>query len=138
MPTPLQHRLIRVAYRELSLNEAQQRTLLRSTAGVESHKDLTQAGFEDCMAVLEDLGFHDLHQSKTYWREKAAARGQYCNERMAHKIERMAATCRYELPSLCERFSEGVVRDVRKLKPREAWMLIEMLKAVEEREGVVG
>lgn len=136
MPTTLQHRLIRVAYRELSLNEQQQRTLLRSTAGVESHTDLTQAGFEDCLAVLEDLGFHDMTHSKTYWRDKAAARQTCCNERMARKIEAMAATCRYEIGSLCERFSEGVVRRVRDLKPREAWMLIEMLKAVEEREGL--
>jgi hypothetical protein len=135
MPTPLQHRLIRVAYRELKLNEAQQRMLLRTVAGVESHKDLSNAAFEDCMAVLECQGFTDSVNKAGYWQGVVERRGNFCNPRMARMIHNMAFDCRYTLVNLVMKFSDGRTSEVDELKPREAWMLIEMLKAVKEREA---
>jgi len=41
------------------------------------------------MAVLEGMGFVERGQVETYWRGKARSRGEFCNERMARKIEAM-------------------------------------------------
>jgi hypothetical protein len=107
MPTRPQIIAIQKARRQLQLNEAQYRTLLWNTAGVESSKDLDNAGVEDVMAVLEDLGFDSHPGGKTYWRDKVARRGSRANERVVHKINELAAQSRYDLAALCERFSQG-------------------------------
>lgn len=138
MPTPLQIKLIHVAAREAGLGGAANREryqmLLRNVAEVESSKDLTQPGFEDVMAVMEDMGFADSHHGGNYWRGRVSQRGMLCSSRMVHKIEALARDQRYALPPLCLRFSEHRTDQVGMLCPREAWNLIEMLKAVVERE----
>lgn len=134
MMSAKQLQLIHVAYRKAGLNDAQYRTVLRSVAGVETAKRLTQIDFENVMAVLEDSGFEDAQHGTGYWRGKVEARGSMCGERMARKIAELAAEQRYALPALCHRFSDGRTEHVDKLRPREALRLIEMLKAVIERE----
>src|SRR4051794_34530291 len=84
MPTNLQLKLIHIAYRQANLEEAQYRTILRNVAGVESAKDLDQAGFEDVMAVIEDCGFREKQKPGDYWRNKVRARGGAAGERMVH------------------------------------------------------
>ena len=156
MPTPAQLRLVHVAARKAGLNDAQYRTLLKSAAGAASSKELDQARFEDVMAVLEDLldGKVTGRQgdkvtkdapvtpspphpatlsSSTYWRDKVAARGQTGNARMVHKIRRLAESSVYPLERLVWRQSGGRTEDVEQLTPREAWMLIEMLKSSNQR-----
>lgn len=133
MPTALQLKIVHVAARKVGLNDAQYRTLLANAAGVQSSKDLTQAGFEDVMAVLEDLGFRDDRNGETYWRDKVEARGQAGNARMVHKIRELAKHSIYPLERLVWRHSEGRTEDVEQLTPREAWKLIEMLKGSNAR-----
>lgn len=132
MPTPAQLRLVHVAARKAGLNDAQYRTLLSNAGGVQSSRDLTQAGFEDVMAVLEDLGFAD-DKGATYWRDQVEARGQRGTARMVHKIRELATRSVYPLERLVERHSDGRTRDVEQLTPREAWRLIEMLKGSNQR-----
>jgi hypothetical protein len=159
MLQPKQLQLIHTAARQIGLIEpggggdARYRLLLQNVAGVESAKDLNNVTFEDVMAVLEDLGFSMARQRhidrggfmgisgaagpavSTYWREKVAARGSRANERLVHKIRELAATSRYPLSNLCMKFSNRRTEHPEKLKPREAFELIEMLKAAATREA---
>lgn len=135
MPTNLQLKLIHVAYRQAGLNEPQYRMLLKNVAGVDSAKKLLQRDFENVMAVLEDCGFRDTHHGETYWRDKIALAGSLCGARLVHKLKELAPQQRYELPGLCLRFSQGRTDQVTKLRPREAWQMVDMLKAVIAREG---
>jgi len=134
MPTSLQLRLIHIAYRQAGLEEEHYRLILANVAGVPSAKDLTQASFEDVMAVLEDSGFRDRGKPADYWRGKVASRGRQCGERMAYKIHELAGQqSHYAMAGLCRRVSAGRTEAVEGLRPREAWNLIELLKAVIDR-----
>ena len=135
MPTRPQIIAIQKARRQLQLNDAQYRTLLKNVARVESSKDLDNAGVEDVMAVFEDMGFQQHPAGPTYWRDKVAARGNRANARMVQKIEMLAGQQRYCLPALCERFSGGRAQTPIDLTPAEAWKLIEMLKSAAAREA---
>jgi hypothetical protein len=139
MPTPAQIRAIHQGQRFCRLNEQQYRTLLRNVGNVESSTDLDNAGVEDVMAVLEDLGFNRHPGGPRYWRDTVGQRagGASCPRRMAHKIRELAARpggIRYDLAALCRQHSAQRTGDVEQLLPREAWKLIEMLKAVVVRE----
>lgn len=116
--------------------ETRYRLLLRNVGGVESASDLDNPGVEDVMAVLEDMGFDGHPAGKTYWRDKVRARGSFCGARMAFRIRELTDEQRYELAGLCRRFSGDRTYDVERLYPREAWKLIEMLKAVAKRQGL--
>lgn len=133
MPTPLQIKLIHLAVSQAKLTKDQYRTVLRNSGGVESSKDLDQAGFEDCMAVIEDCGFRERDKPADYWRAKVIRRGHSAGERMVRKILALGQESRYEIPALCLRFSGQRTSVVEELGPREAWMLIEMLKASNAR-----
>lgn len=132
-----QVKLVQLARKRVGWNDPQYRMALLNAGGVESSKQLDQAGFENVMAILEDSGFADDRHPADYWRGRVAARGSMCGPRMLHKIEELAPLQRYPLPSLCERFSAGRTDQVRKLAPREAWKLIDMLKAVIARDGAL-
>src|SRR4051812_26725723 len=119
MPTPGQLRILHVAARQVGLIDAsgdeRYRLLLRNVAGVDSGRALSNAEFEDVMAVMEDMGFSNDRQrhieraaftasggsasrvQSTYWRDKVAARGTNANARMVHKIRELAAGSRYQL-----------------------------------------
>jgi hypothetical protein len=116
------------------MTDAAYRTLLRSVAKVESSKDLDNAGFEQCMAVLEAQGFQSHPRGPTYWRDKAADGGG----RSSWKILTLAAESRYELASLCLRFSDGRTERSEDLTPQEAHRLTEMLKQSNAREVAHG
>jgi hypothetical protein len=140
MPTPQQLRIIHAAARHTGLIDAESdatryRLLLKNVADVETSKALTQAGFEDVMAVMEDMGYRHHHAGETYWRDKVGARGSTCGERMLFKIEQLAARSRYELTALVLRHSGNRTERAAELLPREAWNLIEMLKAAAAREA---
>lgn len=110
------------------------RMILRSTGKVESCKDLDNAGFEAVMAVLEDMGFRDRNKPGDHWRNQAAGNGQRASSRQVHAIIRLAQSCRYSLPTLCARATDQRTKFVEHLTPKEAWDMIEMLKAVNARE----
>jgi hypothetical protein len=140
--TSLQTRLIHIAAKQVDLSDLQYRLLLKNVAGVDSSKMLTQAGFEDVMAVLEDMGFRDTAHAPAraargdYWRGKVAVRGQQCGGRMVHKIRELAERqSKYTLIGLCHLASQYRAADPEHLRPREAWNLIEMLKDVIKRTG---
>lgn len=159
MPTPQQLKLLHVAARQVGLitgkqDDARYRLLLANVAGVDSSKSLSQAQFEDVMAVMEDMGFSRervLHQERasftgtsgsatravsTYWRDKVAGRGRIANARMIHKIRELSEKCpRYTLSALALRFSDRRTSAVEELKGKEAWDLIEMLKAAGGRDA---
>jgi hypothetical protein len=136
MLTSLQLRLIHMAYRQAGLEEEHYRLILQNVAGVASAKQLTQAGFEDVMAVLEDSGFQERGQPANYWRARVAQRGVLCGARMAHKIAELAAGQAYDLAGLCRRVRGRRVGIVERLSPREGYELIELLKAVAKRREV--
>jgi hypothetical protein len=140
MPTKSQLRCIHTGARavrliELDGNDARYRMLLRNAGDVESAADLDNRGVEDVMAILEDMGFDDHPGGERYWRDKVLRRRSACCERMAYKIHALATEQRYELGALCLRFSDHRTDVVEQLLPREAWNLIEMLKAVVGREA---
>jgi hypothetical protein len=134
--TPAQIKLIHVASRQCGLTRSQYEMLLANVAGATSCKDLTNSGFEDCMAVLEDMGFEGH-----YWRDKVAARGARGTERMCWKIQELLAAydevrgehAHYELAGLIERATKGRTRLLAELKPREAWNMIEGIKSMIDR-----
>ena len=131
--TPLQSRLIHVAAREADLNDQQYRILLANVTGKESSKHLDQAGFEDVMAVLEDMGFEQRGESPDYWRKKVGLRGQFANSRLVHRMTAMSEECRYPLMSLVLRFSGHRTAEASKLTPLEAHHLIEAMKDMSRR-----
>lgn len=135
--TPQQTRLIHIAASQVFGKncESQYRLLLHNAAGVGSSKQLDNVGFEDVMATLEEMGFADRVHGLFYWRGKVNARGRRGNERMVFKILALARESRYQLPALVGRFSAHRTEDVHQLTPREAWELIEMLKASIAREA---
>ncbi len=135
MPTPKQVTLIHVAKSRIGLTDPQYRMLLRNVAGVGSCKDLDQAGVEDVMAVMEDSGFQDK-EGGTYWRDKVRRRGAECGERMRRKIEALAADQQYPLAAMVHRHSNKRTDRVEQLYPREAWNLIEALKAIVDRHDI--
>lgn len=130
--TDRQIALIHIAAKAVKLDDAQYRLLLSNVAGVTSSDDLDQAGFEDVMAVLEDMGWPPL-KDQDYWRRKVSERGQSTGSRMAFKIRQLHEGLPYPLEALCRRFSEGRTDKLEELKPREAWKLIEGLKAMRDR-----
>jgi len=138
MPTPLELKLIHMAYRQAGLEEEHYRMILRNVAGVESAKLLSQTDLENVMAVLEDSGFRHAGKPADYWRSKVALRGSICGERMVRKIEDLAAGQKYDLAGLCRRVSAERVARVDKLMPREAYQLIEALKAICARQAKAG
>ena len=87
------------------------------------------------MAVIEDSGFRERDKPADYWRGIVRRRGTSCSPRMARKIFALGEESRYEIPALCLRFSGHRTAVVDELEPREAWNLIEMLKASNDREG---
>lgn len=135
MPTRDQNKAIHMGRRHLALNDAQYRMLLLNVAGIESSTKLDNAGVEDVLATMEDLGFDSHPAGKTYWRDKVKRRGSECGERAVYKIRVLAQQQRYDLAALCLQFSHGRADDVTQLTPGEAWKLIEMLKAAVEREA---
>jgi hypothetical protein len=126
--------LVHKAKQHLGLEDAQYRTVLRNAAGVETSKDLTQQAFEDVMAVLEDSGFQDPSDPER-WRRKVEQRGSRPTARQLFLIRQVAPQQRYTLEALCQRFSAGRTDRPERLTPREAWKLIEMLKAAAAREA---
>jgi Protein of unknown function (DUF1018) len=135
MPTPLQIKLIHVAATQAGLSREDYKTILRNCGGVESCKQLDQAGYEDCMATIEDCGFRERDKPGDYWREKVRRRGHSAGSRQVYKIHELALRSRYELAAMCKRFSADRVEEPEQLTPREAWKLIEMLKAANGREN---
>lgn len=136
MPTPDQIRTLQIARRKVGLGEAHYRLLLHNVAGVASCKDLDNASFEDVMAVLESFGVQlNERLPNGYWQRKVDQRGTGAGERMVRKIiELQKQQDRYPLAAICLRHSDGRTDQADKLLPREAWNVIEMLKAVAGRE----
>jgi|GEM_PF-1811393 len=109
---------------------------------------LENKDFERFMAILEDrAGGRILHFTPNYFQEKAGTRSDSVNERMAWKIRELYRTYEsqkaggleghgiYGLDGLVSRFSSHRTRELDELTPKEAWNLIEMLKALVDRRG---
>src|SRR4051812_16093359 len=113
MPTTAQLKTIHMGKRWLEkgerLTEQSYRMLLKNVGNVDSSTDLDNAGVEDVMAVMEDLGFDSHPKGPTYWRDKVATRGTRSGERMEHKIRELHAAgaqlVRYSIEALCRQFS---------------------------------
>lgn len=134
MPTINQIKALHAARREAKLNELEAGTVLRNIGGVDSATQLDNAAFEEVMAFLEESGATGHPAGPTYWRNKLRRRyGGFAGERMVHKIGELAAQTDYDLAGLCRRFSGDRTPHPSKLTPREAWQLVEMLKASAER-----
>lgn len=126
--------LLQTARRQLSLDEADYRLILRNVAGVESSKDLDNVGLENVLAVFEDRGWQYTDHSTTYFRDKVEQRSRRADSRQVHLIEQLVLGTAYRLGGLCLRFSDGRTDQPEKLRPREAHCLIEMLKSARDRK----
>ena len=91
MPTPLEMKLVHVARRQAGLGEEQYRMVLRSVAGVESAKALSQTDLENVMAVFEDSGFRHAGKPADYWRMIVSLRRSSSGSGCAGKIQELAA-----------------------------------------------
>ena len=129
-----QIKLVKIAQRELGLDDGEYRLVLRNIGNVESCKSLTQRAFEDVMAFFESRGFQHQNFSPDYWQGRVQRRGRYADPRQVHHIEQLVKRTRYSLAGLCLRFSDGRVDEASKLRPDEAHRLIEMLKSAGKRE----
>lgn len=127
--------LLQTARRQLRLDEAEYRLILRNVGGVDSCKDLSNQGFEDVMAFFEGRGFEYRGQASVHFRRKLETRGRVADARQLHKIAELASQTQYKLPGLCLRFSDGRTDQPEQLAPAEAHRLIEMLKAVLNRQA---
>ncbi len=132
--TPAQLRIIHTAKRQLELDDASYRLILRNVGKVESSKDLTNAGLEDVMALFESRGYCHPHHGENYWTKKSQSRGTVVTARAARFIRELAGQSRYNLEALVMRHSGDRTDIVEELYPREAWLLTEMLKGSTARE----
>lgn len=141
MLTPDQIKIIKIAQKQVGMDGARYRLMLANVGGVKSCRDLDNASFEDCMEILEEMGFsHYGVGGGFYWREKVRRRGQFANERMLHKINELYASYlatppeglhgHYAFSRLIRRATNERCESLDKLAPAEAWKLIEMLKAI--------
>jgi hypothetical protein len=158
--TPAQIKNIHIAKSHVHLADEQYRLLLANVSGVSSSKQLTQAQYEDCMAVLEDMGYQQIIDGQpaapNYWRQKVATRATKANARLINKIctlyqEYLTASALhgetrgvagsptdpprleariYDLAGLVRRVSQDRTPVPDQLTPREALNLIESLKAI--------
>jgi hypothetical protein len=133
MATKPQIQLVQIARRQCGLNEPQYRMLLANVASVASTTQLDNTQVEDVMDVLESMGFVDRDHGAGYWAGKVQRRGHAVNERMLRKIEAMAAETKYPLGALVRRMTSKRTDRPEQLLPREAWQLIEALKAIIDR-----
>jgi hypothetical protein len=118
-----------------AFDDAAYRTALRSIAGVESSKQLDNASFEQVMGFLESIGFREPNGRADYWRTKAARNARYATDRQLRLIEELASKTAYNLSGLCIRHSHNRTEHPAQLYPREAWNLIEALKAIVTRNS---
>jgi hypothetical protein len=159
--TKKQRQIAGMACRDAGIDDAARKLLLRqlpnamfNAGGVpvgdpsSTSPRLSQADFERFMAVIEDrAGGKLLNYSAHYWQDKAGSRSTVANERMTTKImslyrEYESQECGgldghgiYGLDGLVRRFSNQRTAVIEELQPKEAWNLIEMLKAVIARRG---
>jgi hypothetical protein len=133
--TATQLQLVHIARRQLDLDEADYRQVLREKGGVESSKQLSNERLEEVMAHFEHMGFRMTGKPADYWRMKVFKRGTIVTAREVHAIRELSAQIpRYQLPGMCLRFSHGRTDDVAKLTPREGYYLHEALKKMLARE----
>ncbi|MGB7158158.1 MAG: phage protein GemA/Gp16 family protein [Tepidisphaeraceae bacterium] len=134
--TSTQIQLVQIARRQLDLDEADYRQVLRDVGGVASCKQLTNEAMEDVMAHFEHMGFRMTGgKPADYWRQKTFNRGIFVDARQVHLIRELSAQIpRYTLPGMCLRFTHGRTDDVTKLSMKEAFNLHEMLKKAIARE----
>lgn len=132
-----QIKTVKMAQRALGLDDGQYRLILRNVGGVDSCKDLTNPSFEKVMAFFEQMGFKDNRGGPGYWSNKANRQGELVNERIVFKIRALAQGQPYDIGALCRRFSNHRTDQLHQLTPGEAYALVEMLKAVHERNDNV-
>lgn len=132
--THSQLQLLHLAKRQLDLEEADYRLVLRNVGGVASSKLLTQPAFERVMAFLESRGFQQLGRPGDYWQMRCDHQGVFASSREVHQIRHLAESAGYDLPGLCRKWSNGRTADPGKLHPAEARKTIEMLKGLNERK----
>jgi hypothetical protein len=137
--TNAQIKNIHIAKSRVGLSEEMYRSGMEIIAGVRSSKLLDQPGYEACMAWMEDLGWVQVIENRPvmgYWRAKVGS--PYANTRLQFKVNelyaqydaavRHGAGRLYPLVSLIGNATEHRTTDLRRLYPREAMNLIEMLK----------
>lgn len=129
MATKPQIIAMQAAKRALSLDDSAYRLILGNAGGVASSKDLDNAGFEACMAVMEGMGARNPGKPDDYWRYRNRTGGG----RMVYLIQGLASQTKYDLAGLCRRISQGRTESTQKLTAKEGYDLIEMLKASNAR-----
>jgi hypothetical protein len=134
MPTGQQIKVIHVAARQVGLDDAAYRLVLKNVTGKESSKDLDNRGIEDLLAVFEDLGWRDPGRAETYWRDKVSLRGRFAGARLVFRINELAPKQKYDLAGLCRKVSDDRTEFPRNLTPAEGMRLLVILQDVIERQ----
>lgn len=153
--TSKQRQIAGMACKHAGLDDAARKLVLRqfpnallpgSKEPSSTSEMLTQRDFERFMAIVEDrAGGHLRGFTSGYWQEKAGLRSQVASERMAAKIRALYADYqaqppevdggRYRLDGLVYRMSGQTTSAPEEMTPKDAWNLIEMLKALIARRG---
>ena len=134
MPTPLELKLIHLAYRQAGLDEAQYHlisAMWRASRAQGTHAN--EPGGRDGNPGGQRLS--PCGQAGGLLAIQGGDARIVLRGAMEGKIKALAAQQTYDLPGLCRRFSDDRVARVDKLMPREAHRLIEALKAICARQA---
>lgn len=138
MPTKPQIIAIQSAKRWLMHNraftDAGYRMLLWNVAKKRSCTELGNSAVEDVMAVMEDMGAQQHPRGKTYWRDTVQRRASGESSRnQVWAIHAAAALLGIDARGFCFRMSNHRTRDPEALDAREAYNVLEALKAMIQR-----
>lgn len=141
-----QIRLVKLAARAAGLiteaGDGRYRLLLgqyRQGSGspVTSCKQLTTENLEDFLAICEANGWRMPGKPEDFYRQKVAKQTDYANFSMQSAIKHLAGDLGWndiQLSGMLKRMTNDVVDDVALLNPREAYKVIEALKAMVQRK----
>ncbi len=104
-----------------------------------SSKGLSNPGFERVMAFLEETIHEAGGKAGTYWRDRDRRRGHFLTTRQEWQIgqlygELLGMGLTYRIEPIVSQMSGSRTRELKELNPAEAFKVIEMLKAVIDRQ----
>jgi hypothetical protein len=108
-----------------------------SKAPVTSCKQLNNSQTEDLLAICEANGWRMPGKPEDFYRQKVARQTDYANFSMQKAIKYLAGDLGwndYQLGGMLKRMTNDKVDDAAYLTPREAYKVIEALKAMLERK----
>lgn len=104
---------------------------------VTSCKQLNRSQIEDFLAICEGMGFRGLNKPDDYYRSKVVKSASIASYAQQRAIDYLAGDLGWDLKHLenfIKRMTGGRTIEVAALTPKEAWGIIEALKAILSKE----